>query len=98
MSNTIQQEKIRQLEVELDTTTRSLELQIGMYKGMLAEQQQDKLRHIEELQSSFAAEMEKVLVEREDDSRALQLTVKENILHINGLSEKVKGLEHQLET
>lgn len=33
--------------MELDTTTRSLELQIAMYKGMLAEQQQDKLKHIQ---------------------------------------------------
>ena len=48
----------------MDTTTRSLELQIDMYKSMLSEQQQDKLRHIQELQSSFAIEMEKILTEK----------------------------------
>lgn len=48
------QEKIRQLEIELSTVDKSLQLQIQMYRQMSIESENDKLRHINHLQQQFS--------------------------------------------
>lgn len=86
------------MEVELNTTTRSLELQICMYKQILAQQQQDKLKHVQELQNNYATEIERMLAEREEDSKTVELARKNYVIQLNGMSERNKELEQQLES
>lgn len=66
------QEKIRQLEIELTTLDKSLQLQIQMYKQMSIECENDKLRHINHLQQQFSQEMQTLIIEREEEAKVVQ--------------------------
>lgn len=68
----VQQEKIKQLELEIETVRKSLQLQIEMYKQMLKDQEDEKAKHIKQLQTSYNIEIQKLLNQHEEDSKVAQ--------------------------
>lgn len=91
-SNTLHTEKIRQLEVEIETINRSLLLQIDMYKKMLEDKEEEKLRHIKLLQEQYNSEISIIIAEREEEARVVQAQKEQLENRVQELQSKIEEL------
>lgn len=68
----VQGEKVRQLELEVDTVRKSLTMQIDMYKKMLKDKEEEHARLIKSQQGSYNAEIRRLLEEQDRQTKVFQ--------------------------